>query len=128
MPKNAGREHSPSASKPVRRPAGSRRLIWLVGAGSLAVAILAFALLRPSGGGQASRAYALAPESALPARVRAAPPAVREAYRFAIANREILSQIPCYCGCGAVHQNNYQCYIKAVNADGSFVFDDMSLG
>jgi hypothetical protein len=100
----------------------------LVGGGAFALVVLVAGLLWWPGGGKASRAYALAPENVLPARVRAAPPAVRRAYRFAIANREILSQIPCYCGCGAVHQNNYQCYIKAANADGSFVFDDMSLG
>ena len=108
--------------------AASRRRSLLVGGSAFALVVLAAGFLWWPGGGKASRAYALAPENALPARVRAAPPAVREAYRFAIANREILSQIPCYCGCGAVHQNNYQCYIKAVNADGSFVFDDMSLG
>jgi hypothetical protein len=85
-------------------------------------------LLLLSGGGKTSRAYALAPESALPANVRQAPPGVREAYRFAIANRDILRQIPCYCGCGPQHESNAECYIKGVKPDGSLVFDDMSLG
>lgn len=79
--------------------------------------------------GSPVRAYALAPESALPANLRQAPPNVREAYRFAIANRETLRQIPCYCGCGKEsHKNNADCYIKEVKADGSIVFDPMSYG
>jgi hypothetical protein len=71
----------------------------------------------------------LAPESALPDFVRAAPPQVREAYRFAIANPEVLSAFPCYCGCGAVgHQNNLDCYIKEVRADGSIEFENHAFG
>ena len=75
------------------------------------------------------RAYALAPESALPAYFRKAPPNVREAYRFAIANRGVLQQIPCYCGCGSDgHKNNADCYIKDVKPDGTVDFDQMSFG
>lgn len=82
----------------------------------------------PSGSQDGGRAYALAPESALPDKVRQAPPDVREAYRFAIANRDILRKIPCYCGCGAEHQSNAECYIKDVRPDGRIQFDYMSLG
>jgi uncharacterized protein with PCYCGC motif len=75
------------------------------------------------------RAYALAPEYALPTNLRQAPPNVREAYRFAIANLETLRQIPCYCGCGKEgHKNNADCYVKEVKPDGSIVFDPMSFG
>lgn len=71
----------------------------------------------------------LAPLSSLPDEIRAAPTNVQEAYRFAIANPDILHQIPCYCGCGAVgHKNNYQCYISSVGADGKPVFDNHALG
>jgi hypothetical protein len=71
----------------------------------------------------------LAPKSALPDFVRDAPPQVREAYRFAIANPEVLSAFPCYCGCGAVgHQNNLDCYIKEVLADGSIEFENHAFG
>jgi hypothetical protein len=52
---------------------------------------------------------------------------VREAYRFAIANRGILQQIPCYCGCGSDgHKNNADCYIRDVKSDGAIDFDQMS--
>jgi hypothetical protein len=74
-------------------------------------------------------AYTLAPESALPEYFRNAPPNVREAYRFAIANRGILQQMPCYCGCGSDgHQSNADCYIKDITPDGTVVFDKMSFG
>ena len=86
------------------------------------------AFIWPIGPSEVRRAYALAPESALPENLRKAPPNAREAYRFAIANRDVLRQIPCYCGCGAEHQSNAECYIKEVKADGSVVFDPMSYG
>jgi hypothetical protein len=71
----------------------------------------------------------LAPEAALPDFVQAAPPQVREAYRFAIANPEVLSVFPCYCGCGAAgHQNNLQCYIKEVRPNGAIEFDNHAFG
>jgi hypothetical protein len=62
----------------------------------------------------------LAPVSQLPEKVRAAPVVVQEAYRFAIANPEVLSQIPCYCGCGAMgHESDLDCFIEELNPDGS---------
>ena len=71
----------------------------------------------------------LAPESALPEFVGQAAPQVKEAYRFAIANPDVLSAFPCYCGCGAMgHQNNLQCYIKEVRADGSIEFENHAFG
>jgi hypothetical protein len=76
------------------------------------------------GGGAASNPINLAPESALPPDILEAPPEVREAYRFAIANQELLSAFPCYCGCGAQgHENNLECYIKEVKADGTIEFE-----
>jgi hypothetical protein len=71
----------------------------------------------------------LAPESALPDFVRDAPPQVQEAYRFAIANPDVLTSVPCYCGCGAMgHQNNLQCYIKESQASGSIEFEKHAFG
>jgi predicted small secreted protein len=71
----------------------------------------------------------LAPESALPGFARDAPPQVKEAYRFAIANPDALKQYPCYCGCDAVgHKSNLDCYVKEVRPDGSIVFDEHAFG
>ena len=74
-------------------------------------------------------ALTLAPESELPDFVQDAAPQVKEAYRFAIANPDVLSAFPCYCGCGAMgHQNNLQCYIKEVRDDGSIEFENHAFG
>lgn len=45
-----------------------------------------------------------------------------EGYRFAVANPDLLAQMPCYCGCaklsgGLSHKSNKDCYFKP---DGSF--------
>lgn len=122
---SGGKGGPPSAGS--RSPRG-RRPLFLVGAIALALGVAASALLWLGTPGKASRAYALAPESALPANIRQAPRSVRDAYRFAVANRDLLRQIPCYCGCGAEHQSNAECYIKDVKPNGEIVFDPMSFG
>ncbi len=62
----------------------------------------------------------LAPVSQLSDRVLAAPPVVQETYRFAIANPEILSQLPCYCGCGNMgHESDLDCFVEEFNPDGT---------
>lgn len=78
--------------------------------------------------GFAQRTYRLAPESLLPDDIRRAPAEVREAYRFAIVNRDILRYIPCYCGCGDEgHTSNASCYVKDSSKPGNLIFDRMSL-
>jgi hypothetical protein len=72
--------------------------------------------------------YKLAPESLLPKDIRNAPAEVREAYRFAISNRDILRYIPCYCGCGSEgHTSNASCYLKDISTLDNLQFDRMSL-
>ncbi len=97
----------------------------------VALALLAVvAVLSSSGceGGQ-QRELVLASESALPPAVRTAPPVVREAYRFAIANPGALDQVPCYCGCGQMgHTSNRDCYVREFRPDGAPVFDNHALG
>jgi hypothetical protein len=93
------------------------------------------ALLAGCGGAPASDVpsettqITLAPESALPEFVRGAPPQVREAYRFAVANPDVLKNYPCYCGCSAAgHRSNLDCYIKEQQPDGTVVFDNHAFG
>jgi hypothetical protein len=65
----------------------------------------------------------------MPSNVQDAPVTVQQAYQFAVANPEILKQIPCYCGCGGMdHTSNYSCYVTEENTDGSPSFDDHALG
>jgi len=80
-------------------------------------------------GGSGRQEIELAPESALPEFVRNSPPQVKESYRFAIANPELLDSFPCYCGCGQMgHESNLACYINELRPDGSIVFEDHAVG
>jgi len=93
--------------------------------------VILLGLLTACGGSAetSSTEIKLAPKSVLPDFAKDAPPQVQEAYQFAVANPEILQQMPCYCGCGAMgHQNNYQCYVKEVRADGSLEFENHAFG
>lgn len=70
----------------------------------------------------------MAPLSDMPAEVKQASVSVQEAYRFNIANPELMKQIPCYCGCGDMgHASNYACYVQD-NTDGKITFDGHALG
>jgi hypothetical protein len=56
-------------------------------------------------------------------------PEVQEMYRYALANREVLQYMPCYCGCVEVgHRSNYDCYVRDVLPDGRVQLDTMSFG
>ncbi len=71
----------------------------------------------------------MAPAKLLPAEIKTAPVSVRQAYQFAIANPEVLGEIPCYCGClPAGHTSNYDCYVSSVDNTGIITFDFHSLG
>jgi len=112
----------------VRKHRKRQRLAVVVGTVALVAGTVAAILFWPGVSRETPRAYALAPESLLPADIRQAPTQVREAYRFAIANGEILRYIPCYCGCGAEgHTSNASCYLKDFSTPGNLVFDRMSL-
>jgi len=86
-------------------------------------------LLATACGATQAPAYELAPASALPEFVRNEPPAVRDAYRFAIANPDELAKYPCYCGCGGMgHTSNLSCYIRDIAPDGTVTFDNHAAG
>ena len=71
----------------------------------------------------------LAPASDLTPALRRLPPDVQRAYRFALANRDVLEKIPCYCGCGNIgHTDNYACYVRSVGDDGRVIFDHHAAG
>ncbi len=82
-----------------------------------------------SASGNSNTQHNLTPLAEMPAEVQSAPVTVQQAYQFAVANPEIVSQIPCYCGCGPMgHTSNYACYVSGENPDGSPVFDTHALG
>jgi hypothetical protein len=61
------------------------------------------------------------PELQFPAYPTSRPPeVVRAAYRFAAEHPEVLSYVPCFCGCErAGHRGNEDCFVRerAVNGD-----------
>jgi hypothetical protein len=72
---------------------------------------------------------AMAPLHTMPMEVQSAPVAVQQAYQFAVANPEVLSEIPCYCGCGAMgHASNLACYVKEGSTADAPLFDAHALG
>jgi len=75
-----------------------------------------------------SHSFPMAPISEMAESVQQSPVTVQEAYRFAVANPDVTSQIPCYCGCGAMgHTSNYACFV-ADDSNGEVVFDNHALG
>ena len=62
-----------------------------------------------------------------PAWMAQVDPEIKRLYEFQIRNGSLMRYIPCFCGCGsAAHRSNRDCYIKAVERDGSIVFDTMA--
>jgi len=65
----------------------------------------------------------------MPAEVKSAPLVVQEAYQFAAANPDLMTHIPCYCGCGDMgHTSNYACYVSDQGSDGKLEYDSHALG
>lgn len=62
----------------------------------------------------------------LPSFLKGQSEQIRIVYEAAGKSTDVLKWIPCYCGCGesAGHTSNMNCFVKEVNKDGSFVWDD----
>jgi hypothetical protein len=76
-----------------------------------------------------SHTYKMASMADMPHEVQSAPEVVQAAYQFAVANPDVLTQLPCYCGCGGMgHTSNYSCYVAGENPDGTLAFDGHALG
>jgi hypothetical protein len=109
----------------------SRQLFWLL---AVLLPLLSLALAGcGSSQKMGQRQLELAPVSRLPKKVASAPPVVREAYQFALANPDVLKFIPCYCGCrtghgGDAHKSVKDCFVREVKQDGTVIWDDMGLG
>ena len=79
---------------------------------------------------ETDHAFPMASIDNMPAEVQSAPVTVQQAYQFVAANPDVISQLPCYCGCGAMgHTSNYACYVAEQNSDGTVkTFDNHALG
>jgi len=99
-----------------------KRLVWGVltleiAAVPVLVVLLALAMAGLGGGSDNSSATAEGPQ--FPDFVYNSQTS-QDAYRLAVDNRQLFSQMPCYCGCSRLdmpHQNLDQCFFMA---DGSF--------
>lgn len=103
-----------------------RRFTFLI---LLLILILSTVLTGCSSGSQNSTPdLKMAPMSDMPAEVKKASVTVQDAYRFNVANPDIMKQIPCYCGCGDMgHASNYACYVQD-DTNGKITFDSHALG
>jgi hypothetical protein len=102
------------------------RLVLLL---TLAVLIAVGGLTGCSGAShEPGHELAMAPLGEMPVEVQRAPVMAQQAYQFAAANPDVLKQLPCYCGCGAMgHTSNYACYVANVDANGALTFDPHAL-
>jgi hypothetical protein len=99
------------------------RLTWII------ILLVPWIVSSCSGSDTNSASLKMAPLDSMPTEVRQAPVTVQQAYQFAAANPETLTQIPCYCGCGSMgHTSNYACYISGAKGEGTFQFDPHALG
>ena len=74
-------------------------------------------------------AYDMADMSDMPSVIQESPVPVQQAYQFAVANPEVLKELPCYCGCGPMgHTSNYSCYVMDETEDDRIVYDYHALG
>jgi hypothetical protein len=64
--------------------------------------------------------------SETPDFLRDKPENIQLIYLAAAQNKELLENIPCYCGCGESvnHKNNYDCFVYENKENGAVVWDD----
>ena len=93
----------------------------------LGIGLMLLIMLALSACGNPSPDLALAPVEQLRDDIQQQYDHIRVPYQLALANPEVLSQIPCYCGCRAIHKNVKECFVRDVKPDGTVVWDDMGL-
>lgn len=102
----------------------TRKLLFL----SLIVVLLTTAISACSTQSKADNLNMMSMDK-MPGDVQSAPVMVQSAYQFAAANPDVMTNIPCYCGCGEMgHTSNYDCYVSGTDAQGNVKFDDHALG
>jgi hypothetical protein len=92
--------------------------------------LIASSLLSACSTGTTEQSFPMASMDGMPAEVQSASVTVQQAYQFAVANPDVLQQLPCYCGCGPIgHSSNYACYVAEQSSEGSVkTFDNHALG
>lgn len=102
-----------------------RRLSLLL----VALTLILFGTLSACSTNTTDHSSPMAPMDGMPAEVQSAPVTVQQAYQFAAANPDVISELPCYCGCGSMgHTSNYSCYVSSVSEAGTLTYDNHALG
>ena len=62
----------------------------------------------------------------LPEFLKDRPEQMRTVYKAAALNEEVLSSVPCYCGCGdsAGHKSSLNCFVAEIKDNGAVLWDD----
>lgn len=100
-----------------------RRREFLVALAGGALAACAAPALATAPAPTANALLAMPLHSMWPGRYAQAPQAVREAYAFAVDHEAQLRYIPCFCGCGPGHRDNWDCFVKEETAPDTFILD-----
>lgn len=109
----------------MKKISSSRRLVFI----ALSLSLILSGVLSACSTGASTPSYEMAPISDMPANVQSASVVTQQAYQFAFANPDVMTQIPCYCGCGGMgHTSNYSCYVSNVDADGTITYDSHAIG
>lgn len=123
--------HPHSSASRFARCRVNRRLLLQgsLGAAGLALAGCTAPGIGQDGGDNPFDLVARPAEDVWPQIFHDAPEYVQENYRYAVANRDLLAWMPCFCGCVDMnHDNNFDCYVQEVRDDGSVLLDSMSFG
>jgi hypothetical protein len=106
-----------------------RRFFLLLVIGLLSLGGLTTGCSASTSGDTVVHPFRMADLAPMPMEVQTAPVAVQQAYQFAVANPDVLKQLPCYCGCGDMgHTSNYACYVAGTNANATLKYDPHALG
>ena len=109
-----------SAAKALQQARLRRLWFYLAGVAVVAAVGVGLVLYGRAGAG----AVHLAAGVEWPDYVRQGPALVRETYQFALERPDVLTYMPCYCGCGSHgDKNNLDCFIDQRKPTGEVVFD-----
>ena len=102
-----------------------RRRFLATTAGTLLAACTAGQGARP--GDALRQIYARPGRNEWPEEFLTLPVETQAMYRYAVANRETLRYIPCFCGCvNGGHTSNLDCYVREAYPEGRVRLDTMS--
>jgi hypothetical protein len=104
--------------------------IWLIlVAGALVMALGVggvYAMSRPAPRHEAEASLPQGLEQ--PPTLSQVPRTTREAYAWAATHYDVMAYIPCYCGCGGAHRNNFECYYKHDGNGTITAYEEHALG